>query len=93
MQSDTFPAEVCRTVSRTTDPTVLTERSRRLDWPSMSARNAMTTPAFNRLVRLVATALELADQLTAADIRDLIGSRTCAAYGIPTSEEQDDLAA
>ncbi len=48
-----------------------------------------TTPTFQRLVGLIGRALELADELSAAEIRGLIGARTCAAFGISTHEEQE----
>jgi hypothetical protein len=64
------------------------------DWGLIvaEARVIATTPTFHRLVGLIGRALELADQLTADDIRHLIGARTCAAYGIdpdPTTKETD----
>jgi hypothetical protein len=61
------------------------------DWRLLvaEAQTISIAPAFQRIVGLISRALELADELSAADIRELIGARTCAAYGISTHEEQE----
>ena len=61
------------------------------DWRHLVAEAEVisTTPTFQRLVGLLSRALELADELDAAEIRALIGDKTCAAFGISTHEEQE----
>jgi hypothetical protein len=64
------------------------------DWRLLvtEAQVISTTPTFRRLVALLSRALELADEVSADDIRDLVGARTCATYGLdpgPTTKEND----
>jgi hypothetical protein len=64
------------------------------DWRLLvaEAETISITRTFQRLGGLIGRALELADELSAGDLRALIGSRTCRAYGIdpaPTTKETD----
>ena len=51
------------------------------------------SPEFTELVGLVARALELKDELDAADLRWLLGKNRLQKYGIPTTEEENADAA
>jgi hypothetical protein len=65
------------------------------DWRMLvtEAELIATSPTFQRLVRLLSRALELVDELSADEIRDLIGPRTCATFGLSTHDEEQSIAA
>jgi hypothetical protein len=57
------------------------------DWHALvgRAQTRVATPEFQRLAGLVARALELKDEITAQDLRDLLGDELLRKYGIPTT--------